>query len=86
VFLSPYEAEAHLLIGRIYLRGGRASDAVDALKVSIWSEDTAAAHVALAEAYVALQDTVNARAEAQKALTLDPASEDAKALVQKIGG
>jgi Flp pilus assembly protein TadD len=86
VFLSPYEAEAHLLIGRIYLRGGRASDAVDALKVSIWSEDTAAAHVALAEAYVALKDTVNARAEAQKALTLDPASEDAKALVQKIGG
>ncbi len=22
VFLSPYEAEAHLLIGRIHLRGG----------------------------------------------------------------
>src|SRR5262249_46564043 len=37
VFLSPYEAEAHLLIGRIHLRGGRPRDAVDALKISIWS-------------------------------------------------
>ena len=40
VYLSPYEAQAHLLIGRIHLRGGRPADAVDALKISIWSEDT----------------------------------------------
>ena len=43
VYLSPYEAPAHLLIGRIYLRAGRPEDAIDALKISIWSEDTAAA-------------------------------------------
>ncbi len=41
VYLSPYEAQAHLLIGRIYLRGGRPADAVDAFKISIWSEDHA---------------------------------------------
>ena len=40
VYLSPYEAQAHLLIGRIYLRAGRPGDAVDALKISIWSADT----------------------------------------------
>ena len=27
VYLSPYEARAHLLIGRIHLRGGRPADA-----------------------------------------------------------
>ena len=32
VYLSPYEAEPHLLIGRIYLRTGRPREAIDALE------------------------------------------------------
>ena len=64
VYLSPYEAQAHLLIGRIYLRAGRPRDAMDALKISIWSADSAAAHVALAEAYS--QDRRHARGRARK--------------------
>src|SRR5205823_3889530 len=84
VFLSPYEAEAHLLIGRIHLRAGRPREAVDALKISIWSRDTAAARVALAEAYLRLKDVPEARAQVQKALQLDPGSADAKALQERI--
>jgi tetratricopeptide (TPR) repeat protein/TolB-like protein len=84
VFLSPYEAEAHLLIGRIHLRGGRPREAVDALKISIWSRDSAAARVGLAEAYVKLKDLPAARAQAQRALELDPASAAAKALLDKV--
>ena len=52
VYLSPYEAQAHLLIGRILPASRATGDAVDALKISIWSSDTAGAHVALAEAYL----------------------------------
>jgi len=84
IYLSPYEAQAHLLIGRIHLRGGRPGDAVDAFKISIWSEDHAPAHVYLAEAYLKLGDTANARAEAQRALALDPSSADAKRLLSEI--
>jgi Flp pilus assembly protein TadD len=84
VYLSPYEARAHLLIGRIHLRAGRPADAVDAFKISIWSEDQASAHVYLAEAYVKLGDKTNARAEAQRALVLDPSSADAKRLLSEI--
>ena len=51
IYLSPYLAEAHLRLGRVYLRAGRAREAIDAFKIAIWSEETAAAHVALAEAY-----------------------------------
>jgi len=40
VYLTPYDHEAHLLLGRIYLRGGRLTDAIDTLKISIWSRDT----------------------------------------------
>jgi len=84
VFLSPYDAEAHLLVGRIHLRAGRPREAVDALKISIWSRDTAAAHVALADAYLRLKDVPGGRAELQKALALDPNSADAKALQERI--
>jgi tetratricopeptide (TPR) repeat protein len=86
VFLSPYEAEAHLLIGRIHLRLGRPREAVDALKISIWSKDTVAARVALGEAYLDLKDAANARGQAQAALKIDPGSAEAKALLQKSGG
>jgi len=50
VYLSPYHAEAHLLLGRAYLRSGRVADAVDAFKIAVWSEDSPAARAALAEA------------------------------------
>ena len=81
VYLSPYEAEAHLLIGRIYLRGGRPSEAIDALKISIWSEETADARVALARAYLNTGDKTSARVEAERALALDPASDAAKRIL-----
>jgi Flp pilus assembly protein TadD len=40
VYLSPYQSEAHLLLGRIYLRNGRLQDALNALKISVWSDPT----------------------------------------------
>ncbi len=84
VYLSPYEAQAHLLIGRIHLRANRPQEAVKALKISIWSEDTAAAHIALAAAYLKQQDGVAARTELQRALTLEPNSADARRMLDEI--
>jgi Flp pilus assembly protein TadD len=46
-FLAPYTSEAHLLLGRLYLRNGRVADAVDALKISVWSDPSNAAARAL---------------------------------------
>ncbi len=84
VYLSPYEAQAHLLIGRIHLRAGRPQEAVNALKISIWSQDTAAARVALADAYLKLLNTSAARAELERALVLDPNSAEAKRMLAEI--
>jgi predicted Zn-dependent protease len=86
LYLSPYLAEAHLLLGRLYLRGGRAAEAVETLKISLWSEETVAAHVSLAEALLQVQDQAAARAEIERALALDPNSPEALALKAKLGG
>jgi len=72
VFLSPYDSEAHLLIGRVLLRLGQAREAVDALKISVWSRDTVVARLTLAEAFVAARDYTAARTEAQAVLTAEP--------------
>lgn len=85
LYLSPYLAEAHLMLGRLYLRGGRAEEAVEALKIALWSEETVAAHVALAEAYLQVQDTAGARGEIDRALALDPNAADALAVKVRIG-
>ncbi|HKT80220.1 MAG TPA: tetratricopeptide repeat protein [Vicinamibacterales bacterium] len=84
LFLSPYLAEAHLLVGRIQLRGGHPQEAIEALKISIWSSETVEAHVALAEAYLAAKDEPAAKAEASRALAIDPASVDAKRILGSI--
>jgi tetratricopeptide (TPR) repeat protein len=84
LFLSPYEAEAHLLVGRIHLRNNRTRDAIDAFKISLWSVETPQAHVALGEAYLQAANTVAARTEAERAIALDPSSNDAKQLLGRL--
>lgn len=84
VYLLPYEAEAHLLIGRIHLRAGRPQEAADALRISIWSQETARARVALAEVYISMKNTAAARTELERALVVDPASADAKRLLSTL--
>lgn len=72
LYLQPYDAEAHLLLGRVYLRGGRFAEAVDALKISLWSEETAEAHIVLAEVYLQRRELEAAAAEVQRAAEMDP--------------
>lgn len=83
IFLSPYLAQAHLLVGRIHLRGGRVSEAIDALKISLWSEESAEAHAVLAEAYLENKDVAAARTEAQRALVLAPGLESASRVLDR---
>jgi len=84
LFLSPYEAEAHVLVARIHLRAGRLPEAIDALKISLWSAVTSEAHGLLAEAYLRSGEPEAARAEADRALALDPDSAEARAVLDRI--
>ena len=85
LYLEPYQAEAHLLLGRVYLRMGRTKEAIEALKIAVWCRETAAGHALLGEGWLQAKDPAAARVELQKALALDPASPEARALAAKIG-
>ncbi|HEY1910431.1 MAG TPA: tetratricopeptide repeat protein [Vicinamibacterales bacterium] len=86
LYLSPYLAEAQLLLGRIYLRTGREHDAIDTLKISLWSAETAEGHAVLGEAYRQAKDFDAAHNEADRALALDPTSAEARLLIAKLEG
>jgi tetratricopeptide (TPR) repeat protein len=84
IYLSPYLADAHLLLGRALLRTGRIHEAIDAFKIVLWSGETAEAHAALGEAYRQAKEPAAARAEADRALALDPASTAARLLLSRL--
>jgi tetratricopeptide (TPR) repeat protein len=86
VYLAPYQDEPHLLLGRLYERAGRVSDAIDELKVAIWCRETAAARIALGRVYVSSGDKDAARKEFERALVLAPDSAEARDWLRKIGG
>jgi tetratricopeptide (TPR) repeat protein len=84
IYLSPYEAEAHLLLGRIYLRTGETAAAVDAFKIALWSRESVEGLIALAQAYIQLKDRESARTALERAMVLDPNSADARELLSKL--
>jgi tetratricopeptide (TPR) repeat protein len=84
IYLSPYEREAHLLLGRLYLRAGQIADAIDELKISIWSDDQTDARVTLAQAYFQAKNVDGARSELQTVLTREPSNSDARRLLSTL--
>lgn len=85
LYLSPYEAEAHLQLGRVYLRMGRVRQAIDTLRVAVWSRETVEGRIALATALLEARELDAARREAQRALSLDPSSAAAQELLGRLG-
>jgi Tfp pilus assembly protein PilF len=84
IYLSPYEAAAHLLLGRIYLRTGETAAAIDAFKIALWSQESVEGRIALAQAYIQVKDTAGARSALERALSLDPNSSEARELLAKL--
>ncbi|HXG88694.1 MAG TPA: tetratricopeptide repeat protein [Vicinamibacterales bacterium] len=84
LYLSPYLSDAHLLLGRIHLRTGRTPEAIQAFKIALWSEETVAGRLALAEAYLQGQNPAAAKEEVERALVIDPGSVEARALREKL--
>ena len=86
IYLAPYEDEPHLLLGQVYHRAGRLTEAIDEFKVAIWCRETAVARLALGQALFAAGEKDAARREAERALVLSPGLTDARDLLKRLGG
>jgi tetratricopeptide (TPR) repeat protein len=86
IYLAPYEQESHMLLGQLYQRAGRLSEAIDEFKVALWCRETADGRLALGQALLAAGQRDEARREADRALALDPGSAAASDLLRRIGG
>jgi tetratricopeptide (TPR) repeat protein len=84
LYLSPYDAETHLALGRVLVRSGRLRDAIESLKISLWSAESLQARLLLAEALLSSGDPVAAAPHADRALQLAPESTEAKALAARV--
>jgi tetratricopeptide (TPR) repeat protein len=83
--LTPDNAEAHLLRGRIFERSAEYERAIEALKAAtFWNPRSLVAYVTLGRIYVFRNDCANADAAMRKALQLDPAAADALALKRAV--
>ncbi len=86
VYLDPYADEPHLLLGLVYQRNGRLTEAIDEFRVALWSRETAEGHIALGRVLLDTGDREAARRAAERALALDPQSVEARELLDRIGG
>jgi tetratricopeptide (TPR) repeat protein len=83
LYLTPYDADALVLLGRAQARSGLLVDAVRTLKIATWSAESAAAQIELGEALLRLRDAPGALRAAERALVLEPGSAAARDLVTR---
>src|SRR5207237_1442141 len=83
---EPMNAEAHLLIGRIYQRRGDLQRAVASLKTALfWSEQKLIdAHILLGRIFLEKADRAQALKHARAAVQLDPNNQEAIALQRQV--
>ena len=68
----------------MYLRAGQIADAIDELKISIWSDDQTDARVTLAQAYIQAKNVDGARSELQTVLTRESSNSEARRLLSTL--
>lgn len=84
LYLSPYDPQTHLSLGRVWLRSGRVREAIDSFTISLWSAESLDARLLLAEALLSVGETAPALTHAERAVQLAPGSDQASALLARV--
>lgn len=83
--VEPMNAEAYLLIGRIYLRQRDQEQAISALKTAVfWDAKLIDAHILLARIFLERGDRAMALVHVRNALQIDPDNQEAVNLEKQI--
>lgn len=81
-YLDPYNRRTHLLIARLHRLRGDHERSLNEFRMFLWSNDDAAVRVEVALLLREMGRGPEARIEAEKALKLDPANEQARRLLE----
>ena len=81
-YLDPYSARAHELLAAAHLARGEKEKAVREMQMSLWCDDDPDLRVRLARLLADMGRAAEARAEAEKALKVDPDNEAARAFLK----
>jgi tetratricopeptide (TPR) repeat protein len=81
-YLDPYSARAHALLAAVHVARNEKEKAVAELHMSLWCADDPDVRVRLARLLADLGRTAEARAEAEKALKVDPENAEARAFLK----
>lgn len=86
LMVEPMNAEAHLLIGRVYQRRGDLTRAVSSLKTALfWSDQKLIdAHILLGRIFLERGDRAQAMTHSRAALQIDPNNQEAIALQRQV--
>jgi tetratricopeptide (TPR) repeat protein/TolB-like protein len=82
--IDPGNATVHRELAEIYRKRGKLDDAVQELKLSLASRDSAAVRIVLARVYLEQKKTDLARVEVEKAVKLAPNYAEAKELLEHL--
>jgi tetratricopeptide (TPR) repeat protein len=81
-YLDPGNRKVNLLMARLHRLRGAREDALDQFRVFLWSNPDAVAHVEVALLLREMGRGPEARLEAERALKIDPANEQARRLLE----
>ncbi len=82
-YLDPHSPRIHVLLARAYRDRGVRDQAVNEYQMAVWSEDDPAVRAELAELLAEMGRRQEAKAEAERALKLDPANAAARKVLGK---
>jgi tetratricopeptide (TPR) repeat protein len=80
-YLDPYSPRIHVLLARSHRTRGERDKALSELQMAVWSQDDADVRAEMAGLLKEMGRSAEARAEAEKALKLDPRHEGARRLL-----
>ena len=82
---EPMSAQAHLIIGKIYLRRADMEQAIGSMKTALfWNNNLIDAHIALTKIFLEKKDCQQAQSYIVSALALDENNQEALSLQRQV--
>jgi tetratricopeptide (TPR) repeat protein len=84
LYMEPHLLEARMELAETYSEAGELNKAVGEFRILLWDQESSEVHLRLAETYLKMDDHQKANLHAERALELDPRSQEAHQLLERL--